>query len=159
MKIHTYTLALQWTGNIGTGTSGYREYARSHIISVKDKAEIAGSADPAFRGDATKHNPEELFLASLSSCHMLWYLHLCADAGVVVTAYRDNPVGYMQEHPGGGQFKQVILNPEVIVERKEMIGLAMQLHAEANKKCFIANSCNFPILHKAQCNFLRGSRL
>src|SRR5690554_4162732 len=118
MKIHTYTLALQWTGNIGTGTSGYREYARSHIISVKDKAEIAGSADPAFRGDATKHNPEELFLASLSSCHMLWYLHLCADAGVVVTAYRDNPVGYMREHPGGGQFKQVILNPEVIVERK-----------------------------------------
>lgn len=150
-KIHTYTLSLQWTGNKGTGTSGYRDYERSHIISVKNKVEIACSSDPQFRGDAAKHNPEELFLASLSSCHMLWYLHLCADAGIVVAQYRDNPVGYMQEHSDGGHFTEVILNPEVVVKDEAMIEGANYLHEEANKKCFIANSCNFPVRHKARC--------
>ena len=151
-KEHQYALTVKWTGNTGKGTSEYRSYERSHKIVVKNKAEISASSDPAFRGDKTKHNPEELFLASLSSCHMLWYLHLCADAGVVVTDYEDQAEGTMLEgEDGGGQFIEVVLHPKVTISDKSMIQEANALHHEANKRCFIANSCNFPILHEPAC--------
>jgi len=98
-KTHTYTCSVTWTGNTGTGTSSYRAYSRDHIVAGPGKPELPGSADPAFRGDAKRYNPEELLLASLSTCHMLWYLHLCADAKVTVVAYRDEPLG----HAGRGR--------------------------------------------------------
>src|SRR5476651_1890681 len=106
-KAHHYKITTNWTGNTGPGTSGYTDYDRSHTIVAEGKVEIACSSDPAFRGDKTKYNPEEMFLASLSSCHMLWYLHLCAEAGVVVTGYTDYASGTMTETDGGGHFTQV----------------------------------------------------
>ncbi len=148
-KSHHYSLDIKWTGNTGEGTKNYRSYERSHIISVENKTEIAASSDPSFRGDKTKHNPEELFLASLSSCHMLWYLHLCADAGIVVTNYSDQATGTMTETAnGGGKFTEVVLHPSVTITNEVMLEKATSLHHKANVLCYIANSCNFPILHK-----------
>ena len=152
MKTHNYQLTLKWTGNRGTGTSGYTDYDRDYFITGENKAEIRGSSDPAFRGDKNKYNPEELLIASLSSCHMLWYLHLCAEAGVIVTQYTDNASGIMTETPnGGGQFSEVTLYPVVTVSQKSMIAKANELHKKANELCFIANSVNFPVKHEVTC--------
>ena len=151
-KLHHYHLTTAWTGNNGTGTSNYRAYERSHTISIENKADLFCSSDPAFRGDNTKHNPEGLLLASLSSCHMLWYLHLCAEAGVVVTDYTDNATGVMTEAPNGsGQFVEVTLNPIVTVTEASMIEKANELHHKANEFCFIANSVNFIVGHNPTC--------
>ncbi len=150
-KQHHYKTTVTWTGNLGKGTLGYKGYERSHSIIVENKALIAASSDPAFMGDPSKHNPEELFLASLSSCHMLWYLHLCTDNGIIVTAYTDYATGTMEENEEGGKFIEVELHPQVVVAQESMIEKANELHEQANKKCFIANSCNFPVRHKAVC--------
>jgi len=145
---HQYTATIKWTGNKGTGTDHYRNYERSHEIIIENKIAIAGSSDPAFRGDGRKHNPEDLLIASLASCHMLWYLHVCAEAGVIVTNYIDNATGTMTETPnGGGRFTEVILNPIVTVAQDDMITKANELHKKANELCFIANSVNFPVRH------------
>lgn len=152
MKNHYYKVDIKWTGNSGKGTVSYTAYERSHIISVNGKAKIDASSDVAFRGDKTKYNPEELLVASLSACHMLWYLHLCSDAGVVVIEYKDGATGTMQETAdGGGYFTEVTLSPTIIVSNKSMIGKANELHVKANQLCYIANSCNFPIHHKPNC--------
>lgn len=151
MKQHQYTLTTQWTGNRGAGTSGYTTYDRSHTISISEKADILCSSDPGFRGDKTKHNPEEMLVASLSSCHMLWYLHLCADAGIVVTEYKDHASGIMQEdNSGGGKFTEVTLNPVVIIAEASKKEKAIELHHKANELCFIANSVNFPVKHNPE---------
>ena len=149
---HYYKLTIQWTGNKGTGTSNYRAYERSHEIIADNKATILASSDPAFRGDKTRYNPEELLVASLSSCHMLWYLHLCSEAGVVVTDYKDNATGTMMETAnGGGYFKEVMLKPVVTVTERSMIEKATALHAKANELCFIASSVNFKVSHNPTC--------
>ena len=149
---HQYQLTIQWTGNKGTGTSSYSAYERSHEIIADNKAAILASSDPAFRGDKTRYNPEELLVASLASCHMLWYLHLCSAAGVIVTGYQDNATGTMMETTnGGGYFKEVILNPVVTVTESCMIEKANALHAKANELCFIANSVNFKVGHNPVC--------
>lgn len=148
---HQYKLKIKWTGNKGSGTSGYREYDRSHSILIENKVEILGSSDPAFLGDKSKHNPEELLIASLASCHMLWYLHLCAEAGVIVIDYVDSATGILIEnHDGGGRFTEVTLHPVVTVTEISMIEKANELHNKANELCFIANSVNFPVRHKAE---------
>ena len=145
---HHYALTLNWTGNTGSGTSSYTSYQRSHTISINNKSEILGSSDPSFRGNPSKHNPEELFIASISSCHMLWYLHLCAEAEIIVINYVDNTTGLMAEtSDGGGRFKEVILNPIVTISEGGDIQKAYDLHIKANEHCFIANSLNFPISH------------
>lgn len=146
MKEHLYQIYLQWTGNKGQGTSSYRTYHRAYEIQVEGKPVIFGSSDPAFRGDKSKYNPEELFVASISSCHMLWYLHLCADTGVVVISYGDRAVGKMCEtKDGGGKFTEVVLKPEITVTAESDPERAKQLHSIAHKFCFIANSVSFPI--------------
>jgi len=146
---HYYNLTVKWTGNKGQGTGNYRAYGRSHSVLTDNKADILCSSDPAFRGDKTKHNPEELLVAALSSCHMLSYLHLCSEAGVIVVDYIDNATGTMVETSnGGGHFKKVTLNPIVTVTDNSMIDSANELHKKANELCFIANSCNFPIYHR-----------
>lgn len=146
--LHHYKTSVTWTGNRGEGTSHYKAYDRSHTVSVNHKPVINCSSDAAFMGDAECYNPEELFLASLSSCHMLWYLHLCADAGVVVTAYTDLATGILNEHlEGGGRFTEALLHPHVTVADASMIIKASELHDLAAKKCFIANSCNFEVKH------------
>jgi organic hydroperoxide reductase OsmC/OhrA len=148
---HQYSLNLKWTGNTGEGTLNYRSYQRGFIISINNKADLQGSADPSFRGDVTKHNPEELLVAALSSCHMLSYLHLCAEAGIVVTDYSDNATGTMTEDPlKGGFFSEVILNPVVTITDISKKEIAIGLHERANALCFIANSVNFPVRHQAQ---------
>jgi organic hydroperoxide reductase OsmC/OhrA len=149
MKNHYYKAAITWTGNLGAGTSDYRAYGRNYTISVNGKPEIPGSSDPSFRGDPARYNPEELLIVSLSTCHMLWYLHLCSEAAVVVVAYADEATGVMEETPdGGGHFASVTLNPSVILSAKSMIEKATELHQKANQMCFIANSVNFPVHHQ-----------
>ena len=143
---HHYSLALEWTGNLGTGTSGYRDYARNHTISAPGKPDLLGSADGSFRGDTARWNPEELLLASLSACHQLWFLHLCADAGLVVESYQDAPTGEMQTHAdGAGEFISVVLNPEVALTRPIDAAHLASLHEQAHARCFIARSVNFPV--------------
>jgi len=145
---HTYSTVVRWTGNLGTGTSTYRAYARDYEIGAERKPTIAGSSDPAFRGDPHRWNPEELLLAALASCHQLWYLHLCADAGVVVVAYEDRAEGFMEETAAGsGQFTRVVLHPHVTISANSHADLAHALHAKANVMCFIANSVRFPVEH------------
>jgi organic hydroperoxide reductase OsmC/OhrA len=151
-KQHQYNVSLLWTGNTGSGTSSYKSYERSHTITAAEKKDIFASSDPSFRGDKTKYNPEELLVASIVSCHMLWYLHLCAEAGVIVTNYTDNAVGIMQETANGsGYFSQVTLYPEVTVKDASMIEKANSLHAKANEYCFVANSVKFPVHHNPVC--------
>jgi len=148
---HHYNLTLKWTGNTGEGTSHYRGYERSHTIMIDNKAELLCSSDPAFRGDKTKHNPEEFMVASLSACHMLWYLHLCSEAGVIVTHYVDHATGTMVEtSDGGGYFSEVTLHPIVTVTDDAMLEKANQLHKRANELCFSANSVKFPVHHQPQ---------
>ena len=145
-KHHKYTLQVVWTGDQGSGTSRYDAYSRDHLVRAANKQAIEASSDPAFRGDATRHNPEELFVASLSSCHMLWYLHLCAVNGIVVTGYADDPIGTMEESAqGSGRFTDVHLRPQVTIGAGGDVKLAKRLHEEAHKFCFIANSVNFPV--------------
>jgi organic hydroperoxide reductase OsmC/OhrA len=152
LKQHHYELQVTWTGNKGSGTDHYTNYERSHIIEVKNKVPILASSDAPFLGDISKHNPEDFLLASLSSCHMLWYLHLCADAGVIVTSYIDNPTGILTQNPdGGGSFSEVTLKPKVKVTHQNMIDKALVLHQKANQKCFIANSVNFKVQHLPAC--------
>ena len=149
---HNYSLTVKWTGNSGTGTSNYAAFERSYSIFVDNKTDILGSSDPAFRGDKAKHNPEDLLLASISSCHMLWYLHLCATAGIIVTDYIDNAKGVMIETPdGGGKFTEATLYPKVTITDILMTEKANELHKKANELCFVANSLNFPVYHKPTC--------
>lgn len=150
MKQHQYLTTIEWTGNTGHGTTSYKGYSRDHMISAEHKQiHIPASSDPSFLGDPTRYNPEELFLSSLSSCHMLWYLHLCTVNGVIVTGYTDQAEGTMEEdESGSGRFTAVVLNPLVTVLREEMIAKANELHTQANQMCFIANSCNFPVSHR-----------
>lgn len=157
-KEHHYLLTTKWTGNLGEGTKDYTSYERSFDIEINNKVNIRGSSDPAFRGDLTKHNPEELLLASLSSCHMLWYLHFCATAKIIVTEYSDSAAGVMVETANGsGQFVKVILKPLVVVAEAAMISQALALHQKASKYCFIANSMNFPIIHQPSCKAISAS--
>ena len=149
---HTYNTSLRWTGNKGIGTSHYKAFERSYTVSINNETDILGSSDLALLGNRTKHNPEELLVASLSSCHMLWYLHPCAEAGIVVTSYLDNAVGAMTELiNGSGKFTAVTLNPAVTVSELSMIEKANALHQKANEYCFIANSVNFKIAHWPTC--------
>lgn len=145
-KEHRYALTVTWTGNQGTGTSAYRAYSRDHTIMAGGKPAIAGSADPSFRGDPDRWNPEELLLASLSACHKLWYLGLCANAGIIVTAYEDSAEGWMVEQAdGAGQFTRVRLRPRVTLASGTNLDHARTLHHAAHEKCFIARSVNFPV--------------
>ncbi len=148
-RSHHYITNVQWTGNKGTGTSGYRDYERSYTLRIDGKADVQGSSDPAFRGDKTKHNPEEFLVAALSTCHMLSYLHVCTVAGVVVLDYTDQATGTMEETPdGGGHFTEVVLHPVVTVADQSMVEKANELHHKASQLCFIANSVNFPVKHE-----------
>ncbi len=146
VREHRYTVGVRWTGNTGTGTSTYRAYKRDHCIEADGKATILGSSDPNFRGDKTRWNPEELIVASLSTCHQLWYLHLCADAGVNVIAYEDHPEGMLAEEANGaGQFTRVVLRPKVTITAASDPKLAVSLHEKAHAMCFIARSVRFPV--------------
>jgi organic hydroperoxide reductase OsmC/OhrA len=145
-KQHVYRVTVEWTGNRGPGTTSYAGYGRDHSISAGDKPPIAGSSDPAFRGDAARWNPEDLLVAAISACHKLWYLHLCATSGVSVLSYRDEAEGVMQQDANGaGRFVRAVLRPRVVIRPGADAEKAMTLHRDAHAYCFIANSVNFPI--------------
>ena len=156
---HIYKPIIEWTGNKGSGTFDYRSYSRSHTILIDGKPEILASSDSSFRGEKHKHNPEDLFVSSIAGCHMLWYLHLCADDGVVVLKYMDEAEGTMIIEPdGSGYFEKVILRPKVIISKDSSIERAAALHKDAHRMCFIANSCKFPITHEADIQILGSAK-
>ena len=151
---HHYSVRIQWQGNRGSGTSDYRSYGRQHVIEAAGKHDISGSADRVFHGDRDRWNPEELLVAALAQCHMLSYLHVAASHGVIVTEYADAPVGVLVQTPdGGGSITSVVLHPVVTVEaapgqEDAVVALAVELHEEAERKCFIAASVSFPVTHE-----------
>ncbi len=148
---HHYSAQLIWDGNHGDGTTDYTTYGREHRVVIEGKPPIHATADPAFRGDAQKHNPEDLFLAAISSCHMLSYLALCAKYKINVLSYEDRATGVMREDGrDGGRFVEVTLHPSVVVANAEHIERATQLHDRAHEQCFIAASCSVPIHHVAE---------
>ncbi|HEY0191809.1 MAG TPA: OsmC family protein [Kofleriaceae bacterium] len=158
MKRHEYRLQLLWEGNTGDGTATYRGYSREHRVSIAGKPDVIGSADPLFRGDPQRHNPEELLVAALASCHMLAYLALCARRGVRVEAYRDDATGLLAlDGKGSGQFEEVVLAPQVTLAEGANLELATALHDEAHAECFIARSCNFPVRHRPTLTFGRAA--
>lgn len=148
---------MRWTGNTGEGTAGYRAYARDTEITAAGKPTmIVASADKTFVGDPERWNPEELLVASLSQCHMLSYLALCALKGVVVTGYEDAARGTMVESAGtAGHFTEVVLAPVVTVADETMVARATELHEAAHRACFIANSVNFPVHHVPEIRVAR----
>jgi organic hydroperoxide reductase OsmC/OhrA len=154
---HSYAVTVEWQGNRGTGTSGYRDYGREHVVRAAGKHELAGSSDRVFHGNAERWNPEELLLAALSQCHLLSYLHVAANAGVIVTGYTDDAVATMVQTPnGGGHFTSATLRPRVTITSGDA-ELARTLHGEANAKCFIAASVNFPVHHEPEIVIETGS--
>ncbi|MFC8409000.1 OsmC family protein [Arthrobacter sp. NPDC057259] len=147
---HNYALTVTWTGNLGEGTSGYRAYSRDHDIEIPGLPVLKGSADPTFRGDPGRYNPEQLLLAALSQCHMLSFLHVAVEHGVVVTGYRDRAEGLMRTNrDGSGQFESVTLRPVVATKDPVSPEALAEMHHEANLLCFIARSVNFPVRHEA----------
>jgi organic hydroperoxide reductase OsmC/OhrA len=148
---HSYSIDIAWQGNLGTGTSGYRDYSRELTVTAHGKHPIEGSADKPFRGDLSRWNPEELLLAALAQCHLLSYLYVAVTEGVVVTDYSDAATGTMAEDGhGGGAFTEVLLRPRVTVSDPSMTDAAMRAHKKANELCFIARSVNFPVLHEPE---------
>jgi organic hydroperoxide reductase OsmC/OhrA len=148
---HHYEVRLRWQGNTGSGTSDYRSYRRTHLLSAEGKHDIEGSADRTFHGDKDRWNPEELLVGALAQCHMLSYLHAATANGIVVTAYEDTPVGTMQQaSDDGGHFTSVTLRPRVTITDPTQCEKALSLHADASRACFIAASVNFPVEHEPE---------
>jgi organic hydroperoxide reductase OsmC/OhrA len=145
---HRYEIAVEWTGDRGTGTSAYRAYGRTNVARVEGKPDLPGSADKPFFGDADRWNPEELVVAALSQCHLLSYLHVAVRQGVVVIGYSDTATGALEvDADGGGRLTGVDLHPVVTLADESQRRLADSLHEEAHRLCFIANSVSFPVRH------------
>ncbi|GAA4812996.1 OsmC family protein [Nocardioides caeni] len=157
MTDHHYALELTWQGNRGSGTSGYRDYDRDVLLSAEGKPDLEGSADPTFRGDASRWNPEELLVAALAQCHLLSYLHSAVRHGITVTSYDDSPVGTMIQVDQGGRFTSVTLRPRVMITDPAQVDLALEIHAEASENCFIAASVAFPVRHEPVIEVARGA--
>ena len=148
---HSFHAAIRWTGNRGQGNATYRGYDRTWEVNTEGKPVIQCSNDPMLGGDPTLHNPEDLLVNAVSSCHMLWYLHLAFDAGVLVTGYEDTPEGIgVSDSSGAGQFKKVILRPRITLGPGMDPVKADGVHAKIHDVCFIARSVNFPIEYKAK---------
>jgi organic hydroperoxide reductase OsmC/OhrA len=144
---HSYSIEVRWTGNLGWGTKDYRSYNRNHEISSAGKMSvIPATSDPAFRGDRSRYNPEEMMVAALSGCHMLWVLHLCATAGIIVTEYFDAAGGVMEmNEDGSGQFREVVLRPKLTITDMARASELEAIHHRAHELCFIARSVNFDV--------------
>lgn len=157
MKLHHYSVHVSWTGNEGQGTKTYRGYRRDHTITSEGKPPLHASSDPVFRGDPSRYNPEDLLVASLSGCHMLSYLHLCATNHVVVLAYEDSASGVMKENENGSAaFVSAELRPVIRISSDSDPAKAESLHHQAHAGCFIANSVNFPVEVKPQIAVAAG---
>ncbi len=147
---HDFVAGVAWTGNRGEGTAGYRAYDRNWSIVTPGKPTVSCSNDPRLGGDPALHNPEDLLIASLSACHMLWYLHLASVAGIVVMDYRDDPVGHGESMPdGAGRFVGATLRPRIMVQKGADLARAEAIHHEIAEVCFIARSVAFPVRYDA----------
>lgn len=148
---HEYTSAVVWTGNRGEGTNNYRGYDRTWDIAVTGKEIVHCSNDPLLGGDPAKMNPEDLMISALSACHMLWYLHFASDAGIIVTSYKDRPVGCgVIEKGGAGRFAKAVLRPEITIRPGSDIKTATAIHHKIHSVCFIARSVNFPVSYEPE---------
>lgn len=145
---HTYRATTIWTGASKGATTSYEAYSREYIVAIDGKLCLVGSADPSFRGSPSLHNPEDLLVSSLSACHMLSYLALCARAGIRVVSYVDEVLGCMASQAGKIRFTEVVLKPRVTIEPGDNLERAEILHQEAHEVCFIANSVAFPVRHE-----------
>lgn len=146
---HDFQVDVVWTGNTGQGTNDDHSYRRTHEVRAAGKRTIAGSAAPAFGGDTDRYTPEELLVTALSQCHMLWFLHLAAESGVLVLGYHDQPHGLLTENPdGSGQIAELTLTPEVTVADRASVDAAEALHQRAHELCYIAKAVTFPIHHE-----------
>lgn len=149
MKEHHYLSNITWTGNTGEGTRTPRSYDRAHTIQVAGKPVIPGTSEVSIAGNKVRYNPEELLLSAISACHMLTYLYLCSQNNITIIAYTDKATGTMAETPdGGGHFTETVLKPEITISGSPNHALLQQLHHDANKQCYIASSCNFPVRHE-----------
>ncbi len=149
LQQHEYAARIRWTGNLGTGTSGYRSYSRDHEIAVDGPGVLPGTADPTFHGSKDRWNPEQLLLTAVAQCHMLSYLHVAVKAGLIVTGYDDSATGSLRlNSDGSGEFTRILLRPHVQLAAGEQAELADSLHAEAHRLCFIARSVAFPVHHE-----------
>jgi organic hydroperoxide reductase OsmC/OhrA len=146
---HVYAASLRWTGAAQGATTSYQGYSRDYAIVIDGKPELQGSADADFRGDAARHNPEDLLVAALSACHLLSYLAECALAGIAVVGYEDDARGEMTTIDGVIRFREVVLSPKVAIADGARVDEAKALHEKAHAGCFIANSVNFPVHHEA----------
>lgn len=147
MKQQQFRVTTTWTGNLGTGTSSYSAYSRNHEFSAPGKASRIEGSSAVARGDHSRYNPEELLVSALSACHMMWVLHLCSSAGIVVTEYVDEPVGDMAEHSdGSGEFTRVVLRPRITIADAARAGEMQAIHERAHHVCCMARSVNFPVM-------------
>jgi organic hydroperoxide reductase OsmC/OhrA len=152
-KLHNFTSSIIWTGNRGEGTRVYKGYDRTWDIALPGKDIIHCSNDPVLGGDPTKMNPEDLLISALSACHMLWYLHLASNAGIVVTGYRDDPIGQGETLPNGaGRFLAAVLRPKISMQEGADLKFAGELHNQVHDFCFIARSVNFPVSYEPTFN-------
>jgi organic hydroperoxide reductase OsmC/OhrA len=150
--IHLFKAELKWASNQNQEDSTKRFYSKNHQIKIEGKPVLNISAAKAFKGDPELYNPEDLLLSSLVSCHMMSYLYVCAQNGIEVLEYSDNAEATLEvSEDGSGRFVEVKLYPKVKISNSDKTGLALGLHKKANQLCFIANSCNFPVLHEASC--------
>ncbi len=147
---HSFAVSVEWQGNRGTGTSGYKDFSRAVELRAEGKHAILASAATTFHGDADRWNPEEELIAALAQCHLLSYLHVATQAGVIIESYTDAATGTLQTNPdGSGALVEVVLHPVVTISAGDP-ATALALHSEANRLCFIANSVNFPVRHEPQ---------
>jgi organic hydroperoxide reductase OsmC/OhrA len=145
---HSFAVSVEWQGNRGTGTSGYRDFSRAVEVSAAGKHAIQASAARTFHGDADRWNPEEQLVAALAQCHLLSYLHVATAAGVIVESYTDAATGTLHTNAdGSGALVEVVLHPVVTISAGDP-AIARALHTDANRLCFIANSVNFPVRHE-----------
>ncbi|OXB02804.1 OsmC family protein [Flavobacterium pectinovorum] len=149
---HLFKAELNWASSPNPEQSASKFYSKSHKIVIEGKPVLNVSAAKAFKGDPELYNPEDLLLSSLVSCHMMSYLYVCSQNGIEILEYSDNAEATLEVNPdGSGRFVEVLLNPKVKISNQDKIDLAIELHTKANQLCFIANSCNFPVLHEASC--------
>ena len=145
---HSFAVSVEWTGNRGAGTADYRAFGRDNVLTSEGKPPIEGSAARVFHGDASRWNPEETLIAALVECHLLSYLYVATQNGIVVESYTDAATGVLRtEGDGSGRFESVTLRPVVTISSGDP-AVAQAIHADANALCFIAASVNFPVVHQ-----------
>ena len=149
---HLFKATLNWTSQQNQNKLSERYYSKTHQIKIEGKPVLDISAAKAFKGNPSLYNPEDLLLSSLVSCHMMSYLYVCSQNGIEILEYSDHAEAILEVSPdGSGRFVEVKLFPKVKISNSDQIELALQLHQKANQLCFIANSCNFSVLHEASC--------